>query len=224
MFDYTRAGIKKIFEEIGYAFHVLEIASLSFMFIYAVASCFIGIGYLVSNVIIAVVSVTNLIMYLAARRQSKKPSRGVRQIKHIRKVVKILLDAVSLSAIIYNVIVSPENVASITYITTPLLIIVWVISTVSELLSFYVESRKALIMDAFQMDVDSAPRPVKAVTGLVSGIFGEESRATHDVDPRRRSLLEGRAREAAGKKEKKPRLFDRVSSLFKRKKDGSSEE
>ena len=224
MFDYTRAGIKKIFEEIGNAFHILEIASLSFMFTYAVVSCFIGIGYLVSNVIIAVVSVTNLVMYLAARKHHKKESRGVKQIKHIRKVVKLLLDAISLSAIIYNVIVSPEEVASITYITTPLLIIVWVISTVAELLSFYIESRKALIMDAFQMDVDSAPRPVKAVTGLVSGIFGDDSKTPHDVDPRRRSLLEDRAREAADKKARKKRRPSLIPSLFRKKKSENPEE
>ena len=221
MLKYTIAAFRKIASEVKLLAHYLTLTVSLSLSAYLIVNCFLGVGYVLLNATLATVTVVNLLVYLFTYKNTQKGAKRVRRVvKRICNVAKLLLNAISLGSSVYTIVTSPEAVGGFSLVFTPILIIVWVVSVALELISIYLERRLELIVNAFRMDFEGVLRPVHAVSSFVSGMLGDESRPTHEVDPHYRSLLEGCTDGGAEKKTKSGRL-SRVKSIFKRKKRDS---
>ena len=182
MLKHTVALYKKTIEEIKLFVHLMTVLVAVVMTCYLLVSCFIGVGEIAPNIVLAVLTALNLGAYLVAREKQEKAARDVsRRVKRVYKVTKLLFNALSLGAVIYTAVTTPEEVTSLQLIITPLLIILWVVSFAAEVISIYLERKLYLFEEALRQDIEDVLRPVTAVKSFVGGIF-ERRKADPETD------------------------------------------
>lgn len=175
MFKYTRASINNLVNDCKlYAkiFKYISLISTFGLLIYQIVTGFINknnLVYVYVGLLSAFVIFT-ILDFVFGHLEKKRP----RQIaKRIYKIIKATLKGVTLGFTIYEISVA-SKVDGIQIILATLMIVMWVVSLLTDIIVEVVQIRAAEIMVALQEDIDDIKRPVTTVTSTIKKIFGRE--------------------------------------------------
>lgn len=226
MFKYTKAAINRINADLKRLANLATILMQSVMIIYLVISMIVEQGKLIVNAILAAITATYFVVFLIhLGKEDKRSKENMRINTKIYFWSRIIINAFNLGSVIYSIYISASNVSPITYIITPILIILWVGQVALEVIKEYVKNRFVLFVDGLEMDFEFIIKPVNQAKSFFDGLIGEHHEEVEYVSEKNRRILEEQAGCDSEAKKKEPsyliKLFNRIKDgivgLFKKK-------
>lgn len=226
MFKYTKAAINRINADLKRLANLATILMQSVMIIYLVISMIVEQGKLIVNAILALLTLTYFVIFLIhLGKEDKRSKENMRVGSKIYFWSRIIINAFNLASVIYSIYISASNVSPMTYIITPILIILWVGQVALEVIKEYVKNRFILFVDGLEMDFEFVIKPVNRAKSFFDGLIGEHHEEVEYVSEKNRRILEDQAGCDSEAKKKEPsyltklfnRIKDGIGSLFKKK-------
>ncbi len=220
MFKYTRASLDKIGEELKLISHLYTIIMQVIMLAYFTFALVLPKGYVAVNIIGIAVTAFYLGFYLITHYSEKKASDKSRLIvKKVVKYIKLTLSAFTLATVMYSAIMATSAldgaVTPFTLITTPIMIVVWVLQIAVELLTVYTTSRINIFTDGLKMDLEPVVNPAIKAENAFRRFFKEEEKSELSVDEKTRDELKKRAEEKSeAKKEETKEKWERRGEVL----------
>ncbi len=226
MFKYTKAAINRINKDLKNLVNLATILMQSVMIVYLVISMILEQGKLIVNAILALVTLTYFVIFLIhLGKEDKRSKENMRVGNKVYFWSRIIINAFNLASVIYSIYISAANISPITYIITPILIILWVGQVALEVIKEYVKNRFILFVDGLEMDFEFVIKPVNQAKSFFDGLIGEHHEEVEYVSEKNRKILKEQAGVDSEKKKKElpyivklfNRIKDGVRSLFKKK-------
>ena len=231
MLKYTVAAWNTIVNDMKLISKLATIIMQSFMIVYLTLGIIFTNGNVIVNSVLLGLTVVHFGLYLCTDGKKGETAKRVKGVSSkVYTYAKLMINAVSLASIIYSIYVSPDIVSSITLVTTPLMIVLWVLQLLFELVKIYVERRATLFIDGIKMDFEVVIKPLTKARNLLHDFIGEEREAEDTVTESSRRILTEQASIDEEEKKKKPkniflRAFDevkrRVRDAVKKKPDAT---
>ena len=226
MLKYTLASVHKITGEVKFFAHVFSLLTSSVMLGYLIFMCFADMGNLGLNLILAILTAVNFVIYIVAyNTKTKKMKRIKKSVNRAYSITKLFLNAISLLTVIYSISTEPSNVSNIKLVTIPLMIIMWILQLIIQILSIYVESRAKLFVDGIRMDFEPLIKSTSKVRNFIREATGEESVEPEEgVSDYNREILEEQAElDGISRKPKSPLLRSVIKKIISDRRKSSSE-
>ena len=223
MLNNTINTFKKTVEEIKTFAHITNIFTAVIMSAYLIFCCFIEVGYIGANIVLAVLTLTNLFVYLSTYKSRDKGVRKLRRsYNRMYKWVKLGMNALSLGTVIYTALTSPDAVGGAQLIFTPILIVIWVITAAADLISIYLEKKFEALKAALYQDFDPIISRVNAIGDFARGVFPGRRKTDGEPSEEREGLpgaSDDGEREKVSVGAAVSSGISIVKSIFRRKKD-----
>ena len=220
MLKHTRAAFDKVSEELRLLAHVFTVFMQAIMLAYFIFALILPKGYTVVNIIGIAVTAFYLVFYLVTHRiESRDMQKSKKIVGKIVKFIKLSLSAFTLATVMYSAIMATSAldgaVTPFTLITTPLLILVWIMQIAIEAVRMYAESRFNVMLTGLYMDFEPVIDPVRKVEGAIHRFFKEEEKARFEIDEKlRRELDEIAEVKAEQKKEERKEMWERRGEVL----------
>ena len=211
MLDHTVAAMMRTARELRLFAHITRTAVPIVMIGYLVALCLLHVGYLWLNILIASLTLINLLTYLFTYRCTSRRAGNVRKsVRHLSMGLKLFLNACSLMTIIYSLLVSPQHLHTVRLVFVPLTLLMWIGQVLVEIVTLYAESRIALFVSGLRMDAEPLTTFLHTTKNFVHTVMDEDPEQIPLVSERHREILTAeaaahRARRALTKSEKQRR-------------------
>lgn len=173
MFSNTRAAFDKILCDIkNFCFSIGIILNTVYIFsmVYAIVD---GRGFLPLNIAFLVAAVAYFVYYIVTYWNKSKKSEKKR-VKNVYNAIKFFASTVTLAITVYSIYVGSEQINFISLLLAVISVLSWVFHVISRLIIMFLESRKELIINAFNMDMQPVAAPVNAVNSFVKRISGQD--------------------------------------------------
>ena len=211
MFKNTVAAYHIISKEIRIFSRIATILYSLFMVSYLLYSA-VANDMTIKFVLAGIFGASLLVSLLPANKELKAAKSIFR---HLSTFAKLVLNAVSLAAILYAVQTTPDTVDKMQTIILPLLILAWVLQLLLELCSLYIEKRGSLLVDGLAMDLE----PLTKTTVAINHVFGGDAQGLQ-INEHNRSIIEAEKNKTANAKKqmkkakkqaKSKRFFSKLS-------------
>ena len=201
MFKYTLATCQMISDDLKRTAHIAKIAVPLAMVLYLVLQCFIGAGILILNILLALVTAAGVITYvITASKISKDIILAGNKVTHTLKIIKIVLDCLSLAVTLYSISTGAAENNALKIVIAPFLIISLLFQILSEFISWYVNAKITLFVDGIQMDLEPVMKAAVAPHNLLCRITGREEVDVNYVSDRNRKAITAYAEKSKKKK------------------------
>ena len=213
MIDYTKAAIEKTIADLKRFGFIFSVATEIFSIIYLIYAIAVGGGYLIANIILAVLSLSYLIFYVTTNNNPNAKAARVLT-KAAYKWVKLGLKAFTLGVTIYGIYVATDHLTLVSVLMAAAMTISWTLNLVLTVTINYFASKAKFIMAAMEADFENIMRPVEKVGNFIKKVRGEEIEEKPAPD-KTRILLDSTVQEYREKK-KAERLAKTKERLRKR--------
>ena len=215
MLKYTVAAFSRIKRDLEILSKFAAILMQSFMTVYLTLAIVFDNGSRVINSILLGLTVVHFTLYLIFDGKKTKLAKKVKGYNSkIYTYSKLALNAVSLASVIYSIYVSPDVISSITMVTTPLMIVLWVLQVLFEVVKVYVSVRADLVLDGLAMDFEFATKPIVKARNVLHDFIGEEREPETSVSAENRRILTEQAE--INEEEKKKKKAERPKNILLR--------
>lgn len=220
MLNHTHAALDKVSAELKLLAHVFTIVMQAIMLVYFIFALILPKGYTVVNIIGIAVTAFYLVFYLVTHsKESRDMQKSKKIVGKIVKFIKLSLSAFTLATVMYSAIMATSAldgaVTPFTLITTPLMILVWIMQIAIEAVSMYADSRFNLLKTGLYMDFEPVINPLSKVEGAIHRFFKEEEKERFEVDEKLRRELDKRADAISEqKKEEKKEMWERRGEVL----------
>lgn len=198
MFDYTKAALTKIGNDIKKVSLLFNISTQLLSIVYLVYVLCARSGFFFVNLLLLVLSCGYFGFFLHVTFHGGK--------KALKKIVarcfswcKRLIKLFNLGVMLYGLSFTATNISPLSLIIAVFMIISWVLDFLFEILSLVYNAWKNLVVEGLKADYENAPKPLKYLIGKTTGLEVEENKEP----TKRRSFLDQKVAEARAKKEEK---------------------
>ena len=210
MLKYTIAAFTRIKRDLEILSKFAAILMQSFMTVYLTLAIIFDNGSRIINSVLLGLTVVHFCLYLIFDGRKTKLAKKVKGYSSkIYTYSKLALNAISLASVIYSIYASPHVISSITMVTTPLMIVLWVLQVLFEIVKVYVSIRADLVIDGLAMDFEFVTKPFMKARNVLHDFIGEEREAESSVSSENRRILTEQAgindEEKKKKKANKPK-------------------
>lgn len=180
-FDYTRAAFRRLGRRIDalkwgmdYGVHIVMIA-------YLTLAMLMGWGRLLINATLMGLTIATLVYTIVysrkdlSKKAKKQAKEDLKKFKRRLRVCSLFVKGVSFAVTLYGMASMSNNVLPINIVFTTLLLIVWIISAVTELTAWIIETEKEYFEKAFDYD-----RKFGEERDFVAGLIGKSSLSPKD--------------------------------------------
>ncbi len=188
MFQNTRAVLHNTIKAVAKAVFVMQIIiqiGMIAYLTYAVIANFTSQNWLwIPNMILWTVSVLYLIFCLSIERENlpKETKRTKKNVDRVKNIFSLLVKTATVGSSLYGVLEAGEEASAISVLVTAAVTIGWVVSAILEILKTIVSSRHALLIEAFEADVEPFVNIVHTPARIIHKLTGkgsdEEKRGT----------------------------------------------
>ncbi len=221
MIDYTKAAIEKTVADLKRFGFMFNIATEIFSILYLIYAIAVGGGYLIANIILAILSLSYLIFYVITQNNHDAKSARILT-KAAYKWVKLGIKAFTLGVTVYGIYIATEHVTLISIVMASAMVISWTLNVILTISINYFSSKAKFIIAAIEADFENILRPVEKVGNFIKRVRGQEIEEKPAPDKTRilleRTVYEYREKKKAEKAEKiKERLRRREEAARERK-------
>ena len=221
MIDYTKAAIEKTVADLRRFGFIFNVATEMFSILYLIYAIAVGGGYLIANIILAVLSLSYLIFYVITGNNSDAKAARVLT-KAAYKWVKLGIKAFTLGVTVYGIYIATEHVTLVSIVMASAMIISWTLNVILTVTINYLSSKAKFIIAAIEADFENVLRPVEKVGNFIKKVRGQEIEEKQMPDKTRilleSTVYEYREKRKAEKEEKiKERLRKREEAIKERK-------
>ena len=195
MFSYTRAAIDKTIRDIKLISNFISVSTQVIYILYLIYAIAANTGTLWANICLLCVSVPYFVFHvicLGKIEPKMKLAKG--SVRHSYKTVKLLLNGITLSATIYGIYVAANNISPITVVLAAITTIGWLLGVLTEIVTYFIENRKELIITAFEADIeslkDTVTKPVTVVSDFIKKATGQKIEEEKPKPTKKRLLLD----------------------------------
>ena len=196
MFDYTRAALHKIVNDLKRLLYVIEIAANVFTVAFLIYSIIAGNGHLWANIPLLVLTGGFFIFFLIITRGKYDYNDNPLLTKKVKKGVKyskFIIKTATLGISVYGFFLLGSKATVWNAILTALMVIGWVLQVIFEVVVNVIESYKELILTGFETDIQAILKPVNSVGNFLKKMTGQEVEPTPEPTKKQlkqRSVLE----------------------------------
>lgn len=171
MFDYTKATIHQIINELRLSISVIGKLTKIATIIYFIYAIFAPSGYLFANIILGTFALAHFIFELiTADKQDKKTKKTKTLIKHIHTWCEIGVKVITLGLIFYSLYFSIVTPSFVSLLLAGLMAIGWILQVFIEIITLIIESKWQLLAASLQADT----KGITEVGNFFKKITGDE--------------------------------------------------
>lgn len=171
MLNYTKASISLILEDFKRYSRIFRTFSLVFTTLYFLYVLITRSGFLVANIILAVLFLGYTIFDIVTMNKDLKKLKKI--IQRTYSWLKLSINFITLIAVVYGIYTATTDVKPITTIFTTLMIVFWVFQVILELIIQILESKVDLLIAAINKDVENVMKPVDSIKNIFKKVKGE---------------------------------------------------
>lgn len=221
MIDYTRAAIEKNITDLKIFGFRFNIATEIFSILYLIYAIIVGGGYLIANIVLALLSLSYLIFYIITQNNPEAKSARILT-KAAYKWIKLGIKAFTLGVTVYGIYIATEHVTLLSVVMASAMVISWTLNVILTLCINYFSSKAKFIIAAIEADFENMMRPVEKVGNFIKKVRGQDVEEKPAPDKTRilleSTVYEYRERKKAEKTEKiKERQIKREEAIKERK-------
>ena len=206
MFNYTRASIGIILDDIKRYHRAFKFGSLIFTLAYFSYALAASVGHIAANIFLVSLYLSYFVFEIVTRDTDLKKTR--RAIRRSYRVTRITVNAVSLAIMLYGIYTATTSIEPISIILATLMIISWVLQLLLAITVEIVESKVDLLVAGWNKDMeDLKPK------NIIGNVFKWGKDQAEDEKPKSREMqiLEERVRrDKEARREKKRRRKSQI--------------
>lgn len=213
MFDYTKAVLDIILNDVRRARYVLSVGVNATYILHLAFSLIIGSGLRVVNAILLTVSVAYFVFFLIYEKKKKELNTA----KRIYKGIKICITALPLALTVYSACLATTSESYFSLLIAVLMTVGWMLGVLMELLTYYIAVRKNQLIEALAADAEPIKRVIEAPSRIVDKIKGKDTPAEEPTKTRRMlDRIVGKKREERTRAEEERRAEERAENERKK--------
>ena len=186
MFDYTKAAIDTIVRDLKRIFFAFNIFVQLLYIGYLVYVLATGRGVLAANIILIALSASYLVLFVVT--YNKKERQFKKLAKRTYSLIKIAVNAFTIGIAIYGIYSTAGEITPTSIVMLVLMVLGWLVSVLLQVLIYFIESRKNLVIEALKADKEQTLKPITSVTNAVKKFVGKETAPESEPNRHRRFL------------------------------------
>lgn len=172
MFDYTKASMAIVLDDIKKYAKMFKRFSLGFTTGYFVYVIVMQVGILAVNIILAMLFLTYTIFeFLTFKDASKEVKRLIRK---SYKILNLTIRLITLGALIYGIYTATREISALSILFATLMIVLWVLQVFLEIFVHILENKVDLVVAGWNKDMEDLKKPITDIGRVVKKIKGEK--------------------------------------------------
>lgn len=191
MFKYTRAVIHDIvFDLKNFRFIFNLITQIAYI-IYLAYAIFASLSNIYVNSILLALSIAYFILFLILHNKKSAKANDTKLIaRRTYKWSKLLINAFTLGISVYSIYVTSSNANPISIALTAIMLIFWIISVILEIVIYFIDCKKELLIAGFQRDIEFITKPLNTAEDLINKVTRHEPKEHPKLSNRVKSTLD----------------------------------
>lgn len=176
MLDYTKAAIKKTFDDFKRLDYIRNLSTQILYIAYLVYALFAGAGVFAANVVLVAISVAYLgfFLFVTLGQTSKLKQKTKKIVTRVFVRCKQLIKLFTLGVMLYGIYSTTNHATPISVILSALMIVGWILQIVFEVVLRYFLNRAQFILEGMEADLETVTKPVKTVGNFFKKLSGKE--------------------------------------------------
>lgn len=175
MLKYTKAVINDSIKDLRFFLHLFSIVTQIFYLAYIVYALITKTGVFYLNIALGVISLAYLVFFFVTyKSEDKKTKHTAYVVRHTKTITKLCINALTLGVAVYGLYLSTKSVDAISIVLVVLMIVFWCVQVVLEVIVFFFEHKKNLIVYGLQKDIEPISNAINKVSNLARRVVGRE--------------------------------------------------
>ncbi len=175
MFKHTMAAYNIIADDFRKLKFVFTLVTQAIFFIYSIYSIFTERGFLIANSIFAALALGYFVFVaFTYERQDKDTEKAKRFASRATKWVKLSVNLVTLSVMIYNAYFGITGMTVFSLVMLAFMVISWVVQVFAQIALYYVEHRLILFWHGMVADFEPVINVGTGISRVVRVVKGED--------------------------------------------------
>lgn len=200
MLNYTKAVIHDTIKDLKRFFFILSLIMQVAYIVYLTYALISKIGNIYVNISLLVLTFAYLVFFIIMYGKKSKAKRYVRR---AYKWSKLTINAFTLGVAVYGIYLTFNNANPLTIVLTAVMVILWILQVLLEIVIYYFENRKDLLISSLELDFEFITKPANTVSNIVRKISGKETIERSTVPEKIKRSLDKMAENHKSDKESK---------------------
>lgn len=175
MLKYTKAVLNDAVKDLKSFLYWFSVITQLLYIGYLLFAIISGIGIIYVNVALGVISLAYFIFYMLTNNATDKKTKHVAYVtRHTKTIIKLVLNAFTLAVAIYGIYISATTTNAFSLMLTILMIVFWCVQLVLEIIIFFFEHKKNMVLYGLQKDLEPWTNAVNKVGNVVRMVTGKE--------------------------------------------------